>query len=462
MLRTFILSSAVLSLVGCVNYATEHADPPLLQPTDMYTSVPQSARISWPTEHWWTKFNDPQLNNLIQQALVDSPTLKLAEARLHASQQMVNQTTSSLYPELNASGSISSQSLSQTSVTPAGVIPTNFKMADLGLIFKYDFDWWGKNQATLASALSEVQAATAEQAQARLILTTGITQSYFQTIIAKMRITLAQLHVKLQHDYLQLIKARKQQGLASELGLQQAQSNLASANINLEKSQQNYAISRHQLAALLGKSPEAPITVSATLSKYAFNLPKVLPANLLARRPDITALRWRIESASHHIKIAKAQFFPNINLVANYGFETISLSKLLTQPSSFWSVGPAFNLPIFNAGALRANLGVQYANYDAAIEQYNQQIITAMQQTSDQVSILKSVEQQRLIQRNNLQTAQKTYNLILLRYHNGLDNKLDSLQAQSALLVQRDAQLQMSLQHTFAVVNLIKAIGGGY
>lgn len=462
MLRTIILSSALLSLVGCVNYADMHANSSLIQPTDLHTSMPQTARISWPADNWWTKFNDPQLNNLIQQALADSPTLKLAEARLHARQQIVSQATSSLYPEINANGSITSQSLSQTSVTPAGAIPTNFKLADLGLIFKYDFDWWGKNQATLASALSEVQAATADQAQARLILTTGITQSYFQTIIDKMRTTLAELNVKLQNEYLQLIKAQKQQGIASDLDLQQAQSNAASAKIYLEKSQQNYAISLHQLAALLGKNPEAPITISAALSHYTFNLPKVLPANLLARRPDITALRWRVESASHNIKIAKTQFFPNINLVANYGFETISLSKLLTQPSSFWSVGPAFNLPIFNAGALRANLGIQYANYDAAIEQYNQQIITAMRQTSDQVSILKSAEQQRLTQRNNLQAAQKTYELTLLRYRNGLDNKLATLQAQSALLVQRDLQLQLSLQHTLAVVNLIKAIGGGY
>lgn len=463
MLKKISIMTLALILNGCINYSGMHANTKIIQPTDIHTGhVTSKTHIASSQIKWWTKFRDPQLNNLIEQAIADSPNLKIAQARLEVAKQAIGAADTANYPKLNLTGSYAPQRVSETGTYPPGVVPHTFEQTNLGLNFKYDFDFWGKNHEALAAALTEAQASEADVMSARLILTTAVTQTYFQIQNDKTRLNLANQLLQQRQALLHLIQLRFQSGLASELDIQQAQADLENSKIGLQQLQQNLAIDQHQLAALLGKQPDTQINMSTITPDTTYTLPHVLPANLLAQRPDIMALRWRVESALHNINVAKAQFYPDINLAMSAGFETITFSKLFNRSSSIYTVTPGFNLPIFDANALRVNLGSQFAKYGTVVEQYNQQVITAMQQVADQVSILKSIQQQQRSQQLRSKAIQQAYVLTQLRYRNGLDDNLAVITAKTPYLLQRDQQLQINLQQQLAVIGLIKSLGGGY
>lgn len=431
--------------------------------SDVHTNISKntSQTVAWPQDQWWTAFRDPQLNQLMDQAIADSPNLKIAAARLRLAQQLANQAGTSLWPYLNATGTVAQQRFSQTSIYPPGFIPTNFTQTNVALNLTYDFDFWGKNREALNAAISETKANIADVAQAKLILTSSVAQIYFQIQADYARINIAERLLKQRQELLQLTQLQQTRGFASAIDYQQTKSDRDAIKVNLDQLKANLALDQHQLAALLGKNPETPITVKKASDTVTLNIPAVLPASLLARRPDITALRWRVDEALHNNNVAKAMFYPDINLSAAAGFETITFSQLFKYKSMMNNITPGLTLPIFDAGTLRANLGQKYAQYDQAVEQYNQQVVTAMREVADQVSLIRSIQNQQIAQQANLKATQKIYNLTDLRYKDGIDNRLNVMQAKIPYLTQEDLKIQLKTQRELAMIGLIKALGGG-
>src|SRR6266849_4187257 len=251
------------------------------------------------------------------------------------------------------------------------------------------------------------------RAQARLVLATAVAQAYFQAQTDVAALAVARQTLARRESLLELNRVRTSRGLEAAIALRQSDQQIAASRVEVSAAEAAVQLDRHQLAALLGLGPDAPLEVDQALHPYtdALALPANLPADLLARRPDIAAQRWRLEAAAAQIGAAKADFLPNVNLAAFVGFGATGLQglDLLGAGSGVAGVGPALHLPIFDAGRLRANLRGRYGEYDAAVEQYNQALVDALRQVADQITAARAVQQQLADQANAPAAAVTTW-----------------------------------------------------
>jgi NodT family efflux transporter outer membrane factor (OMF) lipoprotein len=221
-------------------------------------------------------------------------------------------------------------------------------------------------------------------------------------------------------------------------------------------------LARNALAALTGQGNRPVVSGTPSLaSARQIALPTELPADLLGQRADIVAARWRVEAAAHDVKSAKAQFYPNINLMAFAGLSSIGLGRLLDAGSQQWSVGPAIRLPIFDAGRLRANLRGKTADLDAAVESYNAAVLDAIHDVADQVASGQSIARQQAQQRDAQAAAEGAYQIALQRYRAGLGSYLNVLSAEGAVLNQRRLGVDLAARALDNQVALMRALGGG-
>lgn len=462
-----ILNLLLLAVSACVNYAGMQTQATSIASNKLQINTQNSSDQAqhWPGSNWWTQYADPQLNQLIQTALADNPTLKIAAARERLAQQVANETNAGLYPVTSLTGDVQKQHYSEHGLLEGSPLAgTTAYNADLNLNLQYQIDWWGKNRAAVAAATDDVQAATAETASARLLTATLVAQYYFQWQIANEQIRVVQELLQQQTTQLKLVKLRNKQGIDSEYEVQQLEGQLASTQLSLAQIQRQQQLSQHQLAAMLGLGPDNPIATVQPIHYVdsLFAIPSDIPANLLGRRPDITAQRWRTEAAAQRIQVAKAEFYPNVNLAAMVGLQTIGLGSLFKRSSSTALIGPAIDLPLFDAGARRANLGIKNAEYDIAVEQYNQTIIDAFHQVGDALSNLGASSMQRKAQAARMVAVQQQNQLTVVRYHNGLDDQLSVLQTSNSVLMEHLNSLQIQQNCLLAQLSLIQALGGGY
>lgn len=189
-------------------------------------------------------------------------------------------------------------------------------------------------------------------------------------------------------------------------------------------------------------------------------LPSNLPADLVGRRPDVVAQRWRVEATHQDIDVAKAQFYPNINLAAFIGFQSIGLPDFLQSRTA--GIGPAISLPIFDGGRLRGNLAGKSADYDATVESYNQTVVDALRDVADQITVIRSIDEQRKQQQLALATTQSAYDLAAQRFREGIGNYLEVLTAESQLLAQQSLDVDLRARALGVSINLNRALGGGY
>ena len=230
-----------------------------------------------------------------------------------------------------------------------------------------------------------------------------------------------------------------------------------------EALQEQAALARHALAALIGQPNVDPVLAAQPLEAvHPIPVAPVLPADLLGRRPDVAAARWRVEAAMSDVANAKTQFYPNVNLVAFAGFSSIGLDRLLQSDSQQWGVGPAVRLPLFDGGRLRANLRGRTAELDLAIESYNAAVIDAVRDVADQISSMQSIARQQDEQRAAQQAAESAYAFARQRYDGGLGNYLQVLSAETAVLGQRRLAVDLAARTLDTQVALLRALGGGY
>ncbi len=228
--------------------------------------------------------------------------------------------------------------------------------------------------------------------------------------------------------------------------------------------EESIALARNALAALVGAGPDrgAAIARPAVGELGELPIPSRLPADLLGRRPDIAAQRWRIESARHAVASAEGAFYPNVNLTALVGFQNLGATNLVTAANRELGAGPALNLPLFDGGRRRAALAADDAAYDAAVGQYNQLLADALRQVADRLASARSVAAQRLEQRQGLATASEAYDLALLRYREGVGNYLQVLTTETQLLSARSLEVELRARSLDIAIDLVNALGGGF
>ena len=416
---------------------------------------------------WWREFGDASLNQLIAQALQDSPNLKLAQARLARVQAVTEVAGAATRPQINGQLDITRQQYTANGAVPPPLAGTVRNSGVAQLSGSWELDFFGKNRAALDAALGTANAAEADVQAARVMLASNVARTYFQILRLNEQSLLARRTLAQRTEILMLVQARVQAGLDTKLELNQSEGSLPDARLQLEALQEQLALTQNALAVLVGQ-PNRTLVVyipALTAIKNVANTASagaVIPADLLGRRADIEAARWRVEAAGKDVVNAKTQFYPNINLVAFAGFSSIGLGRLLDAGSQQAGIGPALRLPIFDAGRLRANLRGKSADLDAAVETYNAAVIDAVRDVADQITLIQAIARQQTEQRAAQASSKAAYDIAVQRYRAGLSNFVNVLTAESQVLIQQRSMVDLVARALDTQVALIRALGGGY
>ena len=446
------------SMSGIESSAVLRDGPSLgLPATDASLSfVPVSAQ-------WWKDFGDEQLDRLVAQALESSPNLKLARARLARAQAVTEVVDAAALPQLGAQFDATRQRYTRNGLVPPPLAGTLQETGTAQLNASWEIDFFGKNRAALDAALGSMRAAEADAYAARVLLASNVARSYFQLVRLNEQSGVARRTLGQRQESLKLVQDRVNAGLDTRLELRQSEGGLPEARLQLESLQEQMALTRNALGALIGQPDAAAAVVPPAQSSIKnVAISTTIPADLLSRRADITAARWRVEASVKDVANAKTQFYPNINLVAFAGFSSIGLNRLFDSGSRQWGVGPAVRLPIFDAGRLRANLRGKTADLDAAVESYNATVLEAMRDAADQVASTQAVTRQQTEQRSAQQAAEGAYDIAVQRYKAGLGTYLSVLTAETSVLAQRRASVDLEARALDTQVALMRALGGGY
>ncbi len=473
-IRKLILRAAIALAVtaqGCVSMPS-HA-PAALPTPDAYKldrtvstalSSPAFTRGAWPSQDWWRAFGDPQLDSLMDTALAGNPDIRIAEARVRQAGEIAAAARADNFPDVSANASVTREHFSKNWLYPPDLASGGKTEGLVSLDIAYDLDLWNRNRDEYRARLSAMQAAEADRAETRLAISAALARSYFQLHDDLDRLALARDALTQRQSLAQLMKLRAEHGLETAAAVKTADADVAREEANVVALTRAAGADKRAIAALTGKGPDEAMKIEAPAIHVAetFPVPETLPIDLLARRPDITAQRWRVEAAAQEIGVAKTGFYPNISLGASAGVQSLELKDLFKGDSVFSAFGPAIHLPIFHAGHLRAELGATYAEYDVAVEQYHRTLVNAARQVADQLAAIQSLAQERAHQEEALRDSEEAYRIARLRYEQGISSYLAVLQAQRDLLQQRDVNTRLGETRLQAIVELIRALGGGY
>ncbi|APW38725.1 RND transporter [Rhodoferax koreense] len=467
--RLALAAVALASLAACASFS---GIEPVAQPRDAaslglsFADPVKSGAEANIAADWWLGFGDGQLNQLIDQALATSPNLRLAQARLARAQAGADLVDSADKPRLDAAVDITHQRYTENGLYPAPLAGSIRDAGTVQLNGSWELDFFGKNRAALDAALGSVQAAQADAQAARILLASQVARSYFQLMRIQEQLGVAQRTLAQRSETLDLVRDRVNAGLDTRLELRQSEGGLPEARQQIEALQEQSALARHALSALVGQPHVADALVPPALSTVKIAAPITsstqIPADLLGRRADIAAARWRVEAATRDTASAKAQFYPNINLIGFVGLSSIGLGQLANAGSLQWGVGPALRLPIFDAGRLRANLRGKTADLDAAVESYNASVLDAVRDVADQLASSQSIARQQAEQQQAESAAEGAYEIAVQRYRAGLGTYLNVLTAETNVLQQRRQRVDLAARALDTQVALIRALGGGY
>lgn len=466
-LKRLSIASGALLLAACAGF---HPIEQSVKPIDAI-SLPQPAAIAqsgdaWPSDGWWRAYRDPQLNQLMQHALSNSPTLAAAQARIARAQAAADLGRAADRPQAGAGIDASYGRQSENYLIPhppLGPAGQYISQGQAAVNFGYELDVWGRNAALIRAADAQLKAARFDRDAAHLALTTSIARAYAQLAAQYDLQDILQATLQQRREIRKLIDQRVASGLDTKVEVKQAETNEAALRIEQEQLATAIKVTRLQLAALAGDMPEAAEAIRRpALSEAALTVPANLPLDLLGRRPELAAQRARIAAAIGEKEAAKAQFYPNINLNALIGFQAIGLGNLFHAGSLMSSVGPAVRLPLFDGGRLQANYAAKSSDLDAAVAQYNQSVLSAAQDVAEQLTRAADLAREEAVTREALAAAEEAHRLATLRYKGGLSPYLTVLTVETQLLAQRRALANLKARREELQVALVRALGGGF
>ena len=425
-----------------------------------------NADAQWPAADWWRAYHDPQLDAWIAAAQGGNPTLAAAQARVRQAQSMAGVARAAQSPQINGNLSIERQHWPDNDYYGPGPLANANTWDNIGTIgLSYHLDLWGKDKNATERALDVAHASAADERAAQLELEANVVRAYIGMSMNYALLDIAKATLQQQQQIVDLANRRLKGGLGTQLEVSQAQTPIPEYERQIDALEEEIALGRNQLAALAGKGPGAgdSITRPALSLSAPAGLPSALPADLLGHRPDIVAARWTVAAQARGIDVAKANFYPDINLLASIGGYAAAgpLFQFLRSANGGWTAGPALSLPIFDGGRLRSELGASDAGYDAAVEQYNQAIVGALKDVADQVVRLRSLQTQENDAERSVAAARKNYDLSKEGYRRGLTDYLNVLVAQNQLLRAQEGVARIQAQRLGAHASLMTALGGG-
>ena len=431
-------------------------DPPPLTPADL-------SAISAPNP-WWEQFGDPKLNALVEQALQTHPTLRVAQARTERARAAIAGVDAARQVQVVGGADASRQRFSARGFYPPPIGGSEYEIATVQATASYEFDWFGKNRAALNAAVGQTAAAQADAQAARLLLATQVTRHYIALLRLQAQRTLLQQTAAQRQRIGEISTLRFRAGLESELEPLLNNPSVPEVLRQIAELDEQFALTENALAALTGRPVLGAGTQATLLGRLqdlrSTPLPEALLLDLLGRRPDIAAARWRIEASLHEVELAKTQFYPNINLAAAFGLNSVGLGNIGASNTDQWSVGPAIRLPLFDGGRLRANLRGKATEVDAAIEAYNVLVLDAAHEAADQWVSAAAIQQQQLQQATHQANALALYRIAQQRFVAGLTHQTTVLQAEGLLLAHQSMAVDLAARALDTQALLMRAVGG--
>lgn len=464
--RYIFLSASVFSLLaGCASVPDLGPKPvPVAAESLASQASLRGAQGEWPAEGWWQGFGDSQLDTLIAEGLKGSPDVAIAAARVRAADAMAQQAGAALLPRVGAEASAGGVQQSKNMGIPPQFVPDGIQdTGHLAATFSFDLDLWGRNRAALAAATSEAEAARVDEAQARLMLTTGIAAAYADLSGYYRALDTASEAVRVRTASADLSGERARAGIENQASQRQAESRAASARADVVALEEAIATTRNRIAALVGAGPDRGLSIARPqMGRPSLALPGNAGIDLIGRRPDIVAARLRSEAAAKRIDVARADFYPNISLSALVGLQSLGLSNLFKSGSEYGNGGAAISLPIFEGGRLEGRYRGSRADYDIAVSTYDRTLIGALRDVADIVASRAATERQLAGRREALTAAAEASKLASLRYRAGLSNQIVQLTAEDSMVALSRAVADLEARQLTLDIALIRALGGGY
>ncbi|WP_250634326.1 efflux transporter outer membrane subunit [Pinirhizobacter soli] len=469
-MRPYLLAAStalLLALVGCASSGGLHPEGQLTEPSSLHGEKALAdikvSPAAWPVTDWWTSLGDDQLSALINEGLKGNPDLATADARARQAAAQAGAADAARAPTVNAGASVAGARL------PSNLIPApiggKFTWTPYGYAsFNWDLDLWGGKRASWEAALGKARAAEVDAKAARILVSTNIARAYVQLGYAFAQQDVAKAELDRSTQSRKLTGQRVAAGVDSQLQLKQDDGLVASAQQQVAVADHAVETARTQLAMLLGQGPDRGLSIERPhpLNALAIEAPDNLPADLVGRRADLIAARWRVEAASHGITAAKAEFMPNVTLGAMAGLASGGAKNLFSAQSLFYEVAPAISLPIFDGGRRRANLADVDAEYDIAVAQYNKVLVEAFNGIADDLTGLGSLDTQIAAEERAMDAASQAYDLAQQRYKAGVGSYLEALTVRQQLLVAQQRMAALVAQRVDLSVQLIQALGGGF
>ncbi len=459
--RAFALLPSLL-LAACI---TPPKVSPIERPVDRRIDLGLSQAPAPVQDAWWNAYQDPQLSQLLNAALADNPTLAQVLARLHQAQAVVDATRGQLWPYISYDAAVTRERISGKDA-----IPTPYQGADVwrshqGLNFSWELDFWGRQSSLVRQARSEANATALDGAAARLAIVSAVVRTYIDLERSYELVDVARREEEQRQQILDITRRRFRAGLDTNVELKQAAGAVPQARV--ERLADEAAIERdvHLLAALSGNGAEkyAEIQRPKLQPDTMLSLPSTLPVDLLARRPDILAARSRISSAQAGLDAARADFYPNIDLLGFAGTVAVGeFDNLFHGHAAAYGIGPALHLPVFDAGRLKANYRANTADIDIVVTAYNQAVLTAVQETADQLSDIASLNASLVEQQQSLDDAEAAFRLATERYNAGLTTYLTVLTTETQVLDARRQRVDLESARASARVTLLIDVGGDF
>jgi multidrug efflux system outer membrane protein len=459
MSRSAAIAVGTLLLAGC-SFAPKYERPPTDTPTAWRVS--DADAVSLADLAWWQLFQDETLQELIGIALVQNKDLQIAVARIGQARADLGFVNAALFPQIGASGAAAREKSSALTYPPLREPFTNNTFS-LGGDAAFELDLWGRLRNAADAARANLLATEDAQRTVAITLVSEVAQAYFELRALDQDLDVARRTREVRGESLRIVKSRYDRGIASELDFAQAQRQYEGAVAVIPLIEQQIAQTENRLSILLGRNPGAVARGIALAQQPAPpDVPAGLPSALLEQRPDLRAAEQRIVQANARIGEARALYFPRIALTGSYGYASKSLSDLFSGPARVWQGGAGFTVPIFDAGRISATVDLARAQQEEAILRYQQSVQQAFREVDDALIAYRKTRESRDAQVRLVEAAQRTFIAAGKRYLHGVSSFIEVLDAQRELFNAELSLTRAQLGVLGAVVQLYKALGGGW
>jgi len=462
------LAVAMLALAGCAGAPPYHAPgayPAAVAAPERFRETgawAQADDTNAPSAQWWHSLGDPQLDALETRLSGGSPTLAAALARSEAARQALRVAQADALPTVGSAAALGADRQSDDRPLRGAGQPDDYGNNLAGLGASYEVDLWGRVKDSIAAGRANAMASADDAAAIRLSLQAQLATTYIVLRGLDAETDLLKRNIAVYTEADEVVRNRFAGGIASAIDTGRSGAQLADASAQLADVQAARAQLEHAIASLIGTPASSFALPVAGDSLHLAVIPVGVPSTLLQRRPDVVAAERRVYAANRAIGVARAAFFPTLDLTAAGGTNATSLAGLAMAGNAFWAVGPTLALTLFDGGRRTAQVRTARANWDAASATWRTTALTAFQEVEDSLSALHHFGDEGNAQQHAATQAQQAADLSMLRYEKGASNYLDVVTAQTTALFEQRRAIEVRTLQLNAAVSLARAVGGGW